>query len=123
MEGGRVETSLLLLPAALAMLVLAAHFLRAAQPAGVLVCLAGIGLLFVRRRWAARAIQVLLVLGTIEWLRTLAVLAAARRAAGEPWMRMAAILSAVALVSAASLLAFRAARVRRRFGLATTAND
>ena len=111
-----------LLPA-LALLLLAAHFLRAAQPAGVVVCLAGIALLFVRRRWAAYAVQVLLVLGTIEWLRTLAVLAAARRAAGEPWLRMAAILSAVALVTAASLFAFRAARVRRRFGHATTAND
>ena len=40
-------TPLQLLPAALAMLVLAAHFLRAGQPAGVFVCLAGIGLLFV----------------------------------------------------------------------------
>ena len=113
---------MLLLPA-LALLVLAAHFLRAAQPAGVVVCLAGIGLLFVRRWWAARAVQALLLLGAIEWLRALAVLSAARRAAGEPWLRMAAILSAVALATAAALLVFRLARVRRRYGLAPDAND
>lgn len=117
-----MEPGLLLLPA-LALLVLAAHFLRAGQPAGVVVCVAGIGLLFVRRWWAARTIQALLLLGAIEWLRTLAVLSAARRAAGEPWLRMAAILSAVALATAAALLVFRVARMRQRYGLAPGESD
>jgi hypothetical protein len=44
-----------LLPAALAFLVLGAHFLRAGHLALVVVALAVVALFFVRRPWAARA--------------------------------------------------------------------
>ena len=88
-----------LLPVVLSLLVLGAHFLRAGNMilmAGVLVVLA---LLFVRRPWAARAVQIMLVLGTLEWCHTLVTLAAFRIQVGEPVLRMVLILSAVAVVS------------------------
>jgi hypothetical protein len=91
--------ALLLVPG-LALLLLAAHFFRAG-----LVPLAGLGaalvvLLFVRAPWAARVLQVALALGTLEWLRTAWVFAAARAAADQPYARLLVILGTVAAVTA-----------------------
>lgn len=107
---------LLLLPAALSLLALGAHFLRGGHPLLVLVALALLALLFVPRRWAARTVQIGLVLGALEWVRTLVVLAGERMSMGLPFTRLVVILGVVAGVCAASALAFGAAPVRRRFG-------
>jgi len=109
--------ALRLLPAALALVVLGAHFLRAGHLVLVVVTLAVVALLFVRRSLAARAVQGALVLGTLEWLRTLAFLASERRAAGAPYLRMTLILAGVALATALSLLAFRTHAVKEHFRL------
>jgi hypothetical protein len=58
-----------------------------------------------------------LLVGAVEWLRTLAVLAAQRIAAGQPWLRLAVILGAVALLTAAAALVFRHPALRGRFRL------
>ncbi len=50
-------------------------------------------------RWPVRLLQVLLLGAAAEWVRTAARLAAGRMAAGEPWLRLAAILAAVAAVT------------------------
>jgi hypothetical protein len=109
--------ALRLLPAALALVVLGAHFLRAGHLALVAVTLAVVALLFVRRSLAARTVQSALVLGTLEWLRTLALLAGERRAAGAPYLRMTLILAGVALVTALALLAFHSRAVKEHFWL------
>ena len=106
-----------LLPVILSLLVLGAHFLRARSIALLGVVLILLVLLSVRRPWVARAVQAALLLGALEWARTLWALAARRMQAGEPAVRLVLILSAVALVTALSTLCFRAARVRRRYGL------
>jgi hypothetical protein len=106
-----------LLPVFLSALVLAAHFLRGGHWGGVIFSLAALSLLLVRESWAARLMQILLLLGSLEWLRTLMVLASARRTLGEPWIRMAVILGAVSLITAASALVFRGARLRERYSL------
>jgi hypothetical protein len=72
-------------------------------------------LLLVRRRWVAMGMQALLLVGAAEWVRTLVALTIARRAMGLPAMRMALILGAVALLTAASALVFRHGRLRSRF--------
>ena len=108
-------TFALLLPAVLSLLVLAAHFLRGGHLVLVGLALAAAALVAVRRTWAARALQVVLALGAIEWVRTLAALVAERRADGRPFLRMAVILGSVALVAALSALAFRTRRLRGRF--------
>ena len=61
--------------------------------------------------------QVVLVLGGLEWLRALAGYVALRQAAGQPWIRLAAILGAVAALTLVSALAFRARSLRERYGL------
>jgi len=112
-----MRTGILLLPVILSELTLAAHFLRGAQLVGVACCLAALGLLFVRRPWAARLTQGLLALGALEWLRTLARLVVERRDLSEQWLRMAGILAGVAIATAASAFVFRTARLRRCYGL------
>jgi hypothetical protein len=106
-----------LLGPALALLLLAAHFARATAWLPAVVSLALIGLLAVPRPWAARLLQAALVLGALEWVRTLWLLAAARAAAGTPWLRMALILGAVSLLTLASAWVFQLPAVRRRFRL------
>lgn len=96
--------------AAVALLLLAAHFFRAGlMPLAVLPAML-IALLFVRTTWAVRVLQAVLALGALEWLRTAWVFAAARAAQGQPYGRLLAILGAVAAVTAiAALLLSRSA--------------
>jgi hypothetical protein len=112
---------LLLLPAGLSALVLGAHFLRRGDLSLVVVCLGLLGLLFVRRLWAARLVQLALLAGAFEWLRTLAQLLSARRAAGEPWVRLVAILGGVALLAVAGAALFETRRLRERYRVARSA--
>ncbi len=108
-------TLLLLLPAALSLLVLSAHFLRGGQLALVAASLLALGLLFVKRRWAGRALQVGLALGAVEWIRTLVSLVDRRAATGEPFARLTVILAAVAAVTLAAALLLESPRLRSRF--------
>jgi len=109
--------ALRLLPVALVLLVLGAHFYRAALwvPLGLTAAL--LPLLFVRAPWAARVLQVALVAGAVEWLRTAAVFIAVRQSMGQPYTRLAVILGAVALATALCALIFQWRPVRERFGL------
>lgn len=86
-------------------MLIAAHFLRTGAYPLVLMGLAFPFLLFFRRPWLNRIVQIALILAAAEWVLTLLLLVNQRRAAGEPWTRMAVILGAVALVNLASVLA------------------
>lgn len=108
-----------LVPVVLSLLVLAAHFLREGNLFLVIICVALAGLVAVPRRWAARTLQGALVLGAVEWLRTVVALHRIRVAEGLPATRMVIILVAVAAVTGLSALVFRARRARARFRLAS----
>ncbi len=88
----------------LSTVLLAAHFYRAGQIALVLVCFAALPLVFLRKRPVIRAIQIFLVFGSLEWVRTAISLAIDRQALGLPWVRMALIIGGVALFSLFSAL-------------------
>ncbi|KAA0256588.1 MAG: hypothetical protein EDX89_00355 [Acidobacteria bacterium] len=110
------NTALRLVPVVLSCVVLGAHFLRSGH-VGVAVLLAASPLvLLARRAPAVRAVQLLLLLGALEWVRTAAQIAGARRAVGAPWTRMALILGSVAAVAllGAALLQPLARRWARR---------
>ena len=98
---------------ALSLVVLGAHFLRYGNEIGVAVSLAPIALLFVRKPWAARVVQVVLALGAIEWATTLVGLVQMRMAQGMPATRMAIILGVVVIVTAAAALVFETATMKR----------
>jgi hypothetical protein len=109
-----VKTILYCFPPALALVLLAAHFFRSGNPA-MWIVLALLVLFGVRRRWAARVLQVSLLIGAVEWLRTAAALIAARSEIGQPYLRLGLILGAVALFTALCSLTFQAARMRAWF--------
>jgi hypothetical protein len=107
--------ALLILPT-LALALLGAHFYRAGTWPAVVVCVVLLGLmLLLKRPWVPRLLQAGLALGTLEWLWTTALLVQQRLALGQPWQRMALILLAVALFTAASAAVLSQRRVRERY--------
>ena len=107
----------LYIPIVLSLVVLGAHFLRDGLGIGLTICVLLIGLLFVRRVWAARLVQLALVLGAFEWVLTLYTLAQVRAAQGMPATRMVIILGAVALVTLVSALLFQTRALRNIYQL------
>ncbi len=107
---------------ALALLLLAAHFYRFGALPLAALSLALLPLLALPHVWAVRTLQLALVLGGMEWLRTLAALAAQRMTFGQPYLRLTAILVAVAAFTLLSawLLQPRAARLRAPAGHAVS---
>lgn len=84
------------LPAALAMLLLAAHFLRGGCLPAVLACLLLLPICFVRATWARLTVRSVLAAAVVIWLATAWRIAEARTAAGESGLRALLILGAVA---------------------------
>lgn len=109
--------ALQLFPVVLSLLVLGAHFLRAGNIALLAAVIVLLALLAVPRPWAARAVQVALVIGALEWCRTLFGLALERIARGEPTVRLVIILGAVAMATVLSSLLFETATLRRLYRL------
>lgn len=106
-------TGLLLILPILSLLTLAAHFFRAGNLLFVGFSLAALWLLSVRRSWAARVVQVVLVLAAAEWVRTALRIYDVRRMMGEPATRMLIILGSVALVALVSAALFETRRLKR----------
>jgi len=90
------------LPACFAVLLLGAHALRAGAPMLLTVPLTVLVLvlLFLPKRGLQIGLAALLALGSLVWIATLWTAAQARLALGQPWLRMAVILGAVALFTA-----------------------
>ncbi|MCP4549158.1 MAG: hypothetical protein GY835_22115 [bacterium] len=106
-----------LIPVVISLLVLGAHFLRYGWTfLFVAVVVLMVAVLTIHRPWAARTAQTALVLGFLEWLRTLFYLANARFDAGQP-VRMIVILGAVAAFTLLSALVFQTRTLRRLYGL------
>jgi hypothetical protein len=61
--------------------------------------------------------QVVLVLGALEWSHTIYELALVRAAQGQPFTRMVMILSVVAAVSLLSALLFELPEMKKTYGL------
>lgn len=107
-----------LLPVLLSFLLLAAHFLRAGLTPVVIMLLLCSALLLFRRPWVARLSQIILLLGSVEWIRTLVFLVNERRSVDQPWARLCGILGFVAVFTAASALVFTCKSLKRRYNLA-----
>ena len=104
-----------LLPVIFSFGLLAAHFSRAGIFPLMLICLAVPLLLFIKKRWVARSIQVLLVLGAAEWIRAMMGYIEIRKSIGDDWGRLAIILIVVALLTALSGLVFRGKKLRSAY--------
>jgi hypothetical protein len=64
--------------------------------------------------------QVVLILGALEWLHTLYGLVQMRAALGEPYGRMLIILASVAAITACSALVFQSKTLKSVYGLEQT---
>ena len=105
-----------LLPVIFSFLLLAAHFYRAGEVVLAAISLALPFLLFLKEVWVMRLIQAALLLGSLEWVRTLFGFAQQRIEFGQPWTRLAIILGSVALFTALSALVFKSQSLRQRYG-------
>jgi len=105
------------IPVVLSLVVLGAHFLRYGNSIGVVGALALIALLIVRQPWVARLMQVVLVLGALEWTHTIYALVQVRATQGQPFTRMTIILGVVAAVTLCSALLFQSATLKRIYRL------
>ena len=104
-----------LLPVFISFLILSAHFFRSGETILAVLALILFIPLMLRQTWVPRLIQLALLLGAIEWVYTLVSLAQMRMQFGSPWIRMAAILGAVALFTACSGLVFKSKALRKRY--------
>ena len=108
---------LLYIPVVLSILVLGAHFLRYGSSIGVFASIVLIGLLFLRRPWVLRLMQVFLVLGALEWVRTMYELAHMRALHGQPYGRMLVILGIVAALTFCAALLLQCRALKKIYGL------
>jgi len=108
-----------LLPVIISFLLLAAHFYRAGHLVLVVLSIVMVFLLALRQSWVLRAAQVALLLGGLEWLRTVYVIVQLRFDHELPWTRLAIILGSVALFTAISALVFQGRSLRNRYNETT----
>jgi len=106
-----------LLPVILSFGLLAAHFSRANMFPLVILSLLIPFLLLIRKAWVARSIQVLLLLGSVEWIRAMLEYIEIRKSIGDDWTRLAIILVTVAVLTSCAGLVFRGKSLRKRYKL------
>ena len=109
-------TALIFVPVVLSLLAMTAHFLRFANEVGVISCIALLGLLFLRKPWVVRVIQVALAVGAFEWAHSLYYIVQERQALGVPFTRVVVILGTVIAVTIASALLFETKTLKRIYG-------
>ncbi len=107
--------ALRLTPVLISTLFLAAHFFRARNFPLLAIAVGVAVILVIRRRWVPRVVQIALIAGGAEWIRTTVVLAMARDASGQSWIRLVVILGVVAVFTMCSGLVFGHPRLRERY--------
>ena len=114
-EAHPVTTLLLLLPAVLSLLLLAAHLLRAGLLILIPALILLLPLLLVRRGWVARLWQLVLMASALEWVRMAVFEAARREDGGQPWLRLVLILGGVALLAVVAAVLFETEALGRLY--------
>lgn len=102
---------------------MAAHFLRSGSIVLIGLVLLSPAILLIRRMWALRMMQVLLVLWALEWLLTALAIAQRRMEAGEAWLRMALILGAVVALNLLAAWLLQRRRFQDRYRRASLPAD
>jgi hypothetical protein len=101
----------------LSFLILSAHFFRQDLLFLSILFLIIPFLLLITRTWVARLIQIILVIGAIEWVRTLITYVIQRQVVGAPYIRLIIILGFVVLFTGLSALVFRNKALKERYKL------
>ncbi|MFC1786045.1 hypothetical protein ACFLZA_01615 [Candidatus Neomarinimicrobiota bacterium] len=106
-----------LFPVFFSFLILSAHFSRAGSPLLTIIFLLLPLLLLIKKSWVTRLIQVVLIIGSVEWIRSLITYVSQRQSIDEPYMRLVIILGVVALFTGLSALIFRNQALKERYKL------
>jgi len=109
--------ALRLFPVIFCFLILSAHFSRAGLSLLSLIFLLIPFLLLIKQVWVVRTIQILLIFGSIEWIRTLFMYVNERQINGEPYIRLVIILGTITLFTGLSALSFRNQALKKRYNL------
>ena len=104
-----------LIPVFLSLLLLVAHFMRAGNLVFGALSMSLLFSLFFRHPYIARIIQVVLVLGAMEWIRTAVEMVSLRLDYGQPWIRLVSILGTVALFTLLSASVFFLKSLKERY--------
>jgi len=106
-----------LFPIIFSFLILSAHFSRAGLTLFSLIFLLIPFLLFIKQAWVVRLIQIFLIIGSIEWIRTLFIYVNERQTNGEPYIRLIVIIGIIVLFTGLSALSFRNQVLKERYNL------
>jgi len=106
-----------LIPVYICALLLGAHFYRSYDYVLLGISLLLPFMLLIRKVWVARIMQLFLLLGAAEWIRTAIILADIRRQEGAPWIRLVIIIGSVALFTTLSVLLFQLKSLKKRYGI------
>ncbi len=94
-----------------------AHLFRANMILLPLICMLFPFLLFWKTKTSVILLQLSLFIFGLEWIKTMLFLINIRIASGENWIRMAVILSLVALLNFLSILTFRSKQLKKLYHL------
>ena len=106
-----LRTSLIIITS----LILSAHFLRDSNLLLTLVYILLPFVLMIKKRLALLLVQGMAYAGGIIWINTLIKIAQRRISYGEPWIRMAVILGAVALFTILAGLLLNSSKVKEQY--------
>jgi hypothetical protein len=96
-----------LLAVILSFLLLGAHFLREHLEFLAVIALLFPFLLFLKKAWIPRLFQITLLLGALEWIRSLYLYILLYQENGKSCTKLILIIGSVALFTALSALVFR----------------
>lgn len=106
-----------LLPVMISLLLLNAHFSRAGFPILSLLFLIFPFFLLIKKQWIVKFLRVVLIIGTLEWIRTLFYYVSQRQEQGEPYFRLVIIIGVVALFTGLSSLIFKNKRLKEFYNI------
>ena len=104
-----------LIPVILSFLILGAHFSRDNMSSLMMISLAFPFLLLIKKPWVPKVFQIALILGTLEWLRSLYFYIQAYEQSGQSWTKLLVIIGSVTLFTALSALVFNNKAIRKRY--------
>ena len=99
-----MKNFLRILPFLLCSLLMAAHLFRANLLILMIISLLIPLVLIIKSKISLKIVQITLVIYSLEWIRTMISYVAERMENGDNWLRLAIILSVVALANLLSIL-------------------
>lgn len=106
-----------LLPPIISLLLLSAHFSRAEMPLLSLISLIIPFLLLIKKQWIVRVIQIILILGALEWIHSMFFYVHQRQEFNEPYLRLVVIIGVVALFTGLSALVFKNKKLKDLYNI------